>query len=553
MNKTLFSELAALCEALEKTRKRKEIARMVGGFLKRLPVDEVPLAVNLILGKAFPKRPLDVSGASIIELLPDLIGSDMGVYNESVSEAVDFGEAIRVLFEKSGFVPSGAKLSIKSVARAFEEIAETEGAGSRKKKRELLLRLLGNASPIEAKYIVKNVVGEMRHGVDEGMVLEALSSTLGLDIALVRRAMMLTGDIGETAKIGISEGADGLGKTGLTLFRPLKPMLAEMAQSVSDAFAAMKDTFALEYKLDGARVQIHKKGDACRLFSRNLSDITESLPEIVDEIVRSVQSKEAILEGEVIAVDAAGVPLPFQMLMRRLGRVREIEKLARDIPVRLYLFDILYNDGRVFIDTPYEERWKALEQMNLALVPRVIPDDNEEGEAFFRKAVEEGYEGLMAKSLSSLYTPGVRKKAWLKIKKVLSLDLVITAADWGYGRRHGWLSNYHLAARDEKSEAHLPVGKTFKGFTDKEFQEMTERLLALKTGESRWTVSVKPEVVVEVLFSDVQKSPHYESGFALRFARIARIRDDKPPREIDTIQTIEGIYRQQVKKQKSAA
>jgi DNA ligase-1 len=553
MANTLFSELAALCEALKKTKKRKEIALRVGSFLKGLPLDEVPLAVNLILGKAFPKRALDVSGASIIEILPDLIRMNEGEYAGSFSEALDFGEAVRSLFEKSGFVPSGEKLTIKSVSLAFKEIAEAKGPGSRKKKRELLLSLLRGASPLEAEYVVKNVINEMRLGVDEGMILEALSSTLTLDIGMLRRAMMLLGDIGEVARISVSKGAEELKKTGMVLFRPMKPMLAEMARSVSDVFDAMKDPFALEYKLDGARVQIHKKGDTCRLFSRNLTDITESFPDIVHEIVRTVQSDEAILEGEVIAVDGSGAPLPFQVLMRRLGRVRDLEKLVQEIPVRLYLFDILVKDGRIFIDMPYEDRWKALEQTSLSLAPRIIPATREEGDAFFRKAIEEGYEGVMAKALSSLYTPGVRGRAWLKIKKVLSLDLVITAADWGYGRRHGWLSNYLLAARDEKSGVYLPVGKTFKGLTDREFQEMTERLLNLKKEESRWTVSVRPDVVVEVLFSDVQKSTQYKSGFALRFARISRIRDDKSSREIDSIQTIEQIYQQQLQKQQTAA
>ncbi len=546
---TLFAELASLCEDLEKTKKRKEIAHIVGDFLKSVSPEEVPLAVNLILGRAVPGKPLDVSGTAILQILPDLIRRNEREYGESFSEAPDFGEAVRMLLEKSRFSPSETKLTIKKVSHTFEEIAETKGSGSRKKKRELLLGLLRDTTPLEAKYIVKNATGEMRHGVDEGMVLEALASTLSLDIQLLRKTTMLIGDIGETAKISISEGAEGLEKIRLALFRPLKPMLAEMAQSVSDAFDAMRAPFALEYKLDGARVQIHKKDELCRLFSRNLTDITESLPDIVDEMMLTVQSKEAILEGEIIAVDGSGAPLPFQVLMRRLGRVREIEKLAKAIPVRLYLFDILYKDGTVLIDTPYENRWKVLEQLPVSLVPRIIPENREQGDAFFRKAVEEKYEGLMAKSLSSLYAPGVRGKAWLKIKKVVSLDLVITGADWGYGRRHGWLSNYHLAARDEKSGAYLPVGKTFKGLTDKEFEDMTERLLKLKTGESRWTVFVKPEVVVEVLFSDVLKSPHYESGFALRFARISRIRDDKSPQEIDTVRTIGKIYDRQVKQE----
>jgi DNA ligase-1 len=261
------------------------------------------------------------------------------------------------------------------------------------------------------------------------------------------------------------------------------------------------------------------------------------------EALKDMKTGEAILEGEVIAVNPEGSPLPFQVLMRRLGRVREVEKLLSEVPVKLYLFDILYKDGRLLVDAPYEERWEALEETGATLVPRTIPESVEQGEAFFSKALKEGYEGLVAKALSSPYTPGVRGKAWLKLKKAVSLDLVIVAADWGYGRRYGWLSNYHLAARDEETGRFLPVGKTYKGFTDREFEEMTERLKRLKTGEAGGTVFVRPEVVVEVLFSEVQQSPRYESGLALRFARISRIRDDKAASEADTIGTIREIYK----------
>ena len=553
MHDILFSELADLCEALKKNKKRKIAALRLGSFLRGIPFDEVPLAVNLVLGRAFPKRALDVSGAAIIEILPDLVQMNEREYAGSFSEALDFGEAVRLLLEKSGFIPSGEKLTIKRVYSAFEEIAETKGRGSRKIKRELLFGLLMSSSPLEAEYIVKNVIGDMRIGVDEGMILEALSVTCTLDIDMLRRAMMLSGDIGEVARKSVSEGAEGLNRTGMVLFRPLKPMLAEMAGSVSEVFDVMKDPFALEYKLDGIRVQIHKRGDKCRLFSRNLADISGSFPDVVRDILRKAQSEGAIIEGEVIADDGSGAPLPFQVLMRRLGRVRDLEKVVREIPVRLCLFDILGKDGRIFIDMPYEDRWKALDQTGLPLAPRIIPAGRAEGEAFFRKAIEEGYEGVMAKALSSPYTPGVRGGAWLKIKKILSLDLVITAAYWGYGRRHGWLSNYLLAARDEESGAYVPVGKTFKGLTDAEFREMTERLLNLKTEEGRGTVYVRPDIVVEVLFSDVQKSTQYHSGFALRFARISRIRDDKSSREIDSIQTIGRIYEHQRHKQKTAA
>ena len=547
MRDSLFSEIATLCESLEKTKKRKDIAKMVGNFLTGITKAEIPEAVNLILGRA-AYRPLDLSGAAVTEVLNEIVRVNERDYRESFSEALDFGEAVKNLFERSKFTPAGERLTIDEVSHIFEEIADVKGHGSRKRKKEILLNLLSRATPLEAKYIVKNIVGEMRHGVDEGMILEALSSTLHIDINLLRRSLMLTGDIGEAAKIGIIEGADGLKKIGLHLFRPIKPMLAQMAYDMEDVFNTMKVPFALEYKIDGARIQIHKKGKDCRLFSRSLTDVTESLPDIVDDIIRNVHIKEAIFEGEVFAVNKEGSPLPFQVLMRRLGRVHEIERLVKEVPVRLYLFDILHKDGDLLIDRPYKDRWKILENVGIPFVPRIIPEDREKGKAFFRKAIGEGFEGLVAKALSSLYTPGIRGKAWLKVKKAISLDLVIVAADWGYGRRHNWLSNYHLAARDERTGNYVPLGKTFKGLTDKEFKEMTGRLLQLKISESHGTVVVEPEVVVEVLFSDIQRSPHYKSGFALRFARISRIRDEKTASEIDTIQTVEKIYKDQLKK-----
>jgi len=547
MRDSLFSEIATLCESLEKTKKRKDIAKMVGNFLTGITKAEIPEAVNLILGRA-AYRPLDLSGAAVTEVLNEIVRVNERDYRESFSEALDFGEAVKNLFERSKFTPAGERLTIDEVSHIFEEIADVKGHGSRKRKKEILLNLLSRATPLEAKYIVKNVVGEMRHGVDEGMILEALSSTLHIDINLLRRSLMLTGDIGEAAKIGIIEGVDGLKKIGLHLFRPIKPMLAQMAYDMEDVFNTMKVPFALEYKIDGARIQIHKKGKDCRLFSRSLTDVTESLPDIIDDIIRNVHIKEAIFEGEVFAVNKEGSPLPFQVLMRRLGRVHEIERLVKEVPVRLYLFDILHKDGDLLIDRPYKDRWKILENVGIPFVPRIIPEDREKGKAFFRKAIGEGFEGLVAKALSSLYTPGIRGKAWLKVKKAISLDLVIVAADWGYGRRHNWLSNYHLAARDERTGNYVPLGKTFKGLTDKEFKEMTGRLLQLKISESHGTVVVEPEVVVEVLFSDIQRSPHYKSGLALRFARISRIRDEKTASEIDTIQTVEKIYKDQLKK-----
>jgi DNA ligase-1 len=304
---------------------------------------------------------------------------------------------------------------------------------------------------------------------------------------------------------------------------------------------------ALEYKLDGARVQIHKDGSAVRIFTRNLSEVTNSLPEVVEEVRELAGAERMIVEGEVIAVDEEGRPLPFQHLMRRFRRVHKVEEMAQRIPVQLHLFDILFLDGESLIDSPYRERWQKLERAKARLesTGRRLPRNLEEAKAFTSLSYEEGHEGVMVKHLESPYRPGVRGKSWLKVKRTTSLDLVIVAADWGYGRRHGWLSNYHLAARDEERGTFLEVGKTFKGLTDEEFQQMTERLLALEAQRQRGTVFVKPQVVVEVLFNEIQASPQYESGLALRFARISRLREDKGPQNADTIQSMRRLFEEQ--------
>jgi DNA ligase-1 len=304
---------------------------------------------------------------------------------------------------------------------------------------------------------------------------------------------------------------------------------------------------ALEFKLDGARVQIHRQGDRVSIYSRNLADVTASLPDVVAQVRAGLTAEEAVLDGEAVAVDAEGRPLPFQHLMRRFRRVHDVTDSVQEIPVRLYLFDALYIDGRSLVDTAYSERWAALQAAagDLHLVPRTVPERVQDGEAFARTSRHAGHEGLVLKDLESAYKPGVRGKSWLKLKHVKSLDLVIVAADWGYGRRHGWLSNYHLAARDEATGEFRLVGKTFKGLTDPEFHEMTERLLALERSRRRGTVFVQPRVVVEVLFNEVQESGQYPSGLALRFARITRIREDKSAREADTLQTLDKLYEQQ--------
>jgi len=551
MDDAPFARLAHLGEQLERTTKRLELATLLADFLQGLSLEEIPPAVRLTIGQVFPEwdgRALNVSWKAVMTVMDGLTDASPTVRDEISAQAVDGGEAVRLLLERTRRQPpSPPPLTILEVFHTFEDIAATAGKGSRARKEALLRGLLVRATPVEAKYLVKVIYQEMRHGVSEGIMLDALAKAARVKTRLVRRANQLWGDLGEVALVALTEGEAGLKKAAVRLFRPLKPMLAQTAGDLTEAFERYQGRVALEYKLDGARVQIHRRGDEVRIYSRHLAEVTASLPDVVAEVRDQLAAEEAILEGEAVAVDAQGRPLPFQHLMRRFRRKHAVAATVEEIPIQLHLFDALYLDGKTLVDAPHKERWAALEKAagELNLVRRLIPKTMEEGDAFAEAAYRDGHEGVMAKDLASAYTPGVRGKFWLKLKHVVSLDLVIVAADWGYGRRHGWLSNYHLAVRDADSGEYLVVGKTFKGLTDGEFQAMTERLLALERSRKGGTVFVQPQVVVEVLFNEIQESSQYRSGLALRFARISRAREDKTPAEADTIQTLRQLYDRQ--------
>lgn len=536
--KAQFSAFSALGEALAATPSRLQRTRLVADYLRRLAPDEVAIAARLLLGRAFPEtqgRRLSLGGGAVW-LAVEAAGSTPAA--DGFAGAADFGELVRRVMPAT---PSAPPLTLTDVYTGLTAIAAVAGGGARRRRIGLLSDLFRRAAPVEAKYLAKIIVGEMRHGVQEGIVLDAIAAVGGASPQVVRRAQQALGDIGRLAEL-VRTDPGALASIGVRLFHPIKPMLAQSAADVAAAFAALGGRPALEWKLDGARVQIHKQGARVRIFSRRLHDITPSLPDVVDAVARQAAADTAIYEGEVIAV-ADGRVLPFQELMRRFRRVRDIADAARAVPVQLHLFDLLYLGGRSLLDEPAGARWDALQgaRGDLPAIAHALPATLADGEAFYRAALAAGHEGVMAKALDSPYTAGLRGAAWLKIKRSVTLDLVIIAADWGYGRRHGWLSNYHLAARDPASGRLAPVGKTFKGPTDAEFQAMTERLLRLRTNERRRTVFVRPEVVVEVRFDGVQKSPRNPCGMALRFARIARVRADKTAADVDTLDALRHV------------
>ncbi len=552
---TSFRSLAELCEKLESTKKRLEMIELVADFLKSLEILEVEPAISMILGRPFPKwsqQTLDVSWSTVSNIVKRITVADQAFFSEAIDKTGDVGTAVKAMFENSKVkrqaVLFDKSLTIMELRRNFNDIASTIGSGSRERKERLVEALLSQASSVEAKYLVKIFIGEMRTGFHEGLMEQAVANAYMISLAGIQTANMMAGDIGEVAVIARTDGITGISKIGFRVFRPVNLMLAQMANGVDEALEEHQGKTAFEYKYDGARIQIHKFGDDVKVFSRRLTDVTESLPEIVVLIRENVHAQEAILEGEVIAVDASDRPIPFQHLMRRFRRIREVEDTAEEIPVRLFLFDILYLDGKSLIFGPYLERRQILAKTaeGMQLAKQLITDKREEAELFLKEAVAAGQEGLMAKRIDSPYTLGIRGKRWLKMKPVLDpLDLVITAAEYGYGRRHGWLSDYYLAARDIETGEFLEVGKTFKGLTDTEIVEMTRRLKEITVKDERWRVKVIPKIIVEVVYNEIQKSPKYKCGMALRFARITRIRDDKSVNEADTIQKVRGIYERQ--------
>lgn len=552
---TLFQTIAELCEKLESTTKRKAMGNWVASFIRQLETEEIEPAISMLMGRVFPKcdqRVLEISWMTIGTTIRKITNIDNNMFSQAFSKTGDLGDATRIIFEEGKIRKQAMlfqkQLTILEVQRTFEAIAEATGTGSREKKERLLETLLGSATPLEAKYVVKVLIGEMRTGFHEGLMELTIAQAFNIPFGVVQTASMLTGDIGKVATIAKFKGKEGLLKLELEIFRPVKPMLAQTAATVAEALEEHDGQTALEYKLDGARIQIHKSGNAVKIFSRRLTDVTESLPEIVELIKSEVKANEAILEGEVIAVGKNGSPMPFQHLMRRFRRIREIQLTAEKIPVQLYLFDALYINGQSLINETYTQRRKKLTNVirTIPLAKQIVTQNMRVAEKFLEEAIEAGHEGLMAKRVDSLYTPGVREKRWFKIKKVLEfLDLVIVAAEYGYGRRHGWLSNYYLAARDMKSGELLIVGKTFKGLTDAEIIRMTQWLKELTIKDERYKIIVVPKIVVEVAYNEIQKSPKYKCGMALRFARITRIRDDKNLEEADTIQKVREIYEQQ--------
>jgi DNA ligase 1 len=491
------------------TSARRIKVQELAAFLKTVSAQELETAVNYLSG----------------EISQGKIGI---TYKQLQTDAEPAGESL---------------LSVTEVDRSLESIAEIHGTGSKDRRAAALRALFSRAMPSEQQFLVRLIAGELRQGALAGVMVDAVAAASGIPVAQVRQAAMYSKSLGAVARAAMIGGLNALADFQLTLFAPASPMLAQTAADASQALRELGGEAAFEWKMDGARIQVHKVGDEVRIYTRSLNEVTAAVPEIA-AAVRSFAAHTLILDGEAIAFDSAGRPHPFQITMRRFGRKRNVEALRETLPIGAFFFDCLYADGRSIVDQPTALRFAALSAAvpQAMRVPRLVTASESTADTFYDAAIKAGHEGLMAKALDAAYEAGNRGASWFKIKRAHTLDLVVLAAEWGHGRRAGKLSNLHLGALDAPSGRYIMLGKTFKGLTDAMLKWQTQELLARETHRDQWTVYVRPELVVEIAFSDLQVSPRYPGGLALRLARVKRYRADKGIAEADTMESVRQIY-----------
>ena len=532
-------ELVETSRRVSETRSRLEKVALLAEALGRMSSAEIGVGISFLSGNL----PLGRVGVGYATLRALETASGSAAAPPTGSPTLTPPAGTRVPFR--GAEPG---LGLEDVARGLEAIAEISGPGAAARRASVLAELFARATAAERGFLTRLLAGELRHGALEGVLSEALARTFSVTGADVRRATMLTGELAEVGRALAERGPAALLSFELTLFRPLQPMLADTAADLGSALAQLghggEGGAGLEYKLDGARVQVHKDGDRVEVYSRQQNPVTVAVPELVER-VRSLPARQLVLDGEAVGRGGDGRPVPFQITMRRFGRRLDVDALRAELPLDVGFFDVLRLDGQTLLDLPASERWAALEDATRtdpgARIPRLVTARVDEAEAFVARALREGHEGVMIKSLEAGYAAGRRGQEWLKLKATRTLDLVVLAAEWGSGRRRGWLSNLHLGARDPVAGGFVMLGKTFKGMTDAILRWQTDALLARELGRDGHAVFVRPELVVEIAFNDVQQSPQYPGGVALRFARLKRYRTDKVAEDANTISEVRAL------------
>ena len=552
-----YRELVKYYEELESTSKKLIKADILARLFKESRVEDLDLIVYLVQGKVFPEwneKNIGFSSRLMLKAISTVIGVSSGEVEKLWKKKGDLGIVVEDLVKtKKQTTLLSKKLSTEKVFANIRKLAELEGEGTVNKKVQLVAELLSNASPQEAKFIVRTVLEDLRVGVKEGIIRDAISKAFDKDVKEIEDAFNLTVDYGEVAKLA---KRNKLKDVEVNVGRPAKLMLAVLVTNVEEAVEALGETIQAEFKLDGFRIQAHKNDKGIiKLFTRRMEEVTKQFPDVVEFIKKNIKGREFIIDCEAVGVDEkTGKYLPFQSISQRIRRKHDIEEIAKKFPVELNVFDILYLDGKNLMQTSLLERRKVLEKIvsekkgEVALTKKLVSKDQKEINSFFKESLNAGNEGLMLKNINSLYVPGRYVNGWCKLKNILEpLDLVIVGATYGEGKRAGELSSYIVACKDK--DRFLECGMVSTGIKEKEegltYKMMTKMLKPLIIKEEGRTAFVKPKIIIEVAYEEIQKSPTYKSGYALRFPRVLKIREDKPLNEINTINDLEKIYKYQ--------
>ena len=547
----LFMEFSRICEQLEGISSRLEMIDVISRALPGLSDQELPVFVRFVMGRIFPDwsaEKLGIGPNLLIDALEQITGVKKKQLNKSqivgtINRTGDVGLAAEeILQSKSVSTISPESLGLLDVYRELLAIASKEGERSQQEKVRTAARLFSNAEPLEGRYLARIMMEELRIGVGEGSVRDAIAKAFGIDPKLVEHAMQAKNDLGEVARLA-KAGPDALTDVRITLFHPVRMMLAQ--QGTIAEMLQEHGAIAAEFKYDGSRFQFHKQGTKTKIYSRRLEDVTGALPDVVEKLLGATDH-DVILDGEVIAIQD-GRPMPFQSVLRRFRRRHDVAEAQEAIEMVPNVFDILYLDGETLIDLPFAERRKRLTGVvKKYLAPQVTSDSQQEIEKTYHEALEAGHEGIMLKVPDSPYTPGQRGKNWIKIKpEVDTLDLAVIGAEWGEGKRAHVFGSFLLACQDEGKL--IPLSRVATGFSDEQLAELYAALKDRVIAKSGRSVSFEPFLVFEVGYSELQVSPTYEAGFALRFPRFIRIRDDKDTGDIETIGGIRDRYRRQSK------
>ena len=551
-NKVKYESMVEVYYALESTTKRLEKTKTLADFFSGIDSELLPVVTIMALGRVFPvwsEEELGVGSKLLIKAIASVVGVSSDEVEDQIRDQGDIGTASEVLFKKRSQTTFFSQpLTINMVYNNLRKIASISGNRAQSRKMSIIRELLSLSSPMEAKYITRTVLEELRVGVGEGTIRDAISVAFGVDKEILDRAHMLTNDLGWVAQVTLEEGEVGLKKISLKPGKPVKPMLAQLAKGIKESVVEMGRVFC-ETKYDGIRVQIHRKGQEVMVFTRRLENISNAVPDVIEYIEKSLPHQDFIVEGEII-VTKNGKPISFQYILQRVRRKYDIEKVMGEVPLTLFLFDVLYFN-KPFIDAPLEKRRSTLEsivktsenKIQLSRLVKITMDNVQEAENLFTESIDKGHEGIMIKDPQAPYIPGIRGKKMLKYKaEPETLDLVVVGGSYGKGKRAHFIGSYLMALRDEeggfKTIAHVATG-----LDDKTLLELSERMDKIIKSRRGGLVKVNPHIILEIAYSEIVNSPEYESGFSLRFPVVKRIRDDLSLEDIDTVTRVKSIFK----------